>query len=109
MTSIRDLNELLIEHNCLRSLSVTMNKDDYSYDLTLFMSNSEEVNASFLFVSFFDVSSFSSSEIGGGLTQFMHLNVRELEFGYDRVNYQLSELEDDRISFAFSSFDIGQR
>lgn len=107
MNNISDLNEMLMEHNCLRSLNIMMNQESYSYDLTLLLSTSEELNAGTVLISFFDISNFSSSEIGGGLTQFMHLNVHKLNSGFDRMNYQLDELEGNKVSFSFSSFEIG--
>lgn len=106
MTKVEEVNELLISHNCLRSLSIAMNQEYYSYDLTLVLSVSEDEAARTVLLSFFDISSFYCSEVGGGLTQFMHLKVRKLSSGLDRMNYQLDELEDNRLSFSFSSFEI---
>jgi hypothetical protein len=36
----------------------------------------------------------------------MHLNVSELNSGLDRIRYELNELEDNKLSFCFSSFVV---
>ena len=106
MNKISELNDLLIMNTCLRSLSIQMNPNDLSYDMFLILSKTEEANSEQVSVFFLDISSFQSNTIGGYLTQFMHLRVQECKSGWERVNFQLNELEDNKISFNFSSFEI---
>jgi hypothetical protein len=106
MTSTAELNELLVSHNCLRRLSIQLNDEGLTYDVTLSMSVSENFESDVVLVRFADVSNLSSSDIGGGLTQMMHLNVSELNSGLDRIRYELNELEDNKLSFCFSSFVV---
>lgn len=104
MNSILRLNELLITHNCLHAMSMQLNTDDMIYDLSLSISASEKLGVDVVHIVFSDVSHFASSGLGGGLTQFMHLSVRKMDSGFDRKRYQLSDLEDGKLSFYFSSF-----
>ena len=106
MIGIAELNELLVVHNCLRSLNIQLNDEDLTYDLSLEMSVSENSESDAVLVRFTDISNFSSCDIGGGLTQMMHLNVSRLNSGLDRKHYELNELEDNKLSFYFSSFVV---
>jgi hypothetical protein len=36
----------------------------------------------------------------------MHMSVDKLDAGFDRARYQFSELEDEKLSFYFSSFSV---
>lgn len=105
MTSVSVLNELLIEHNCLRFIGFQMNNQDLSYDLTMVLSRSEEIDSDSVTINFHDVSGLAIDRIGGGLTQLMFLQVTKSDRGLDRVNFRLEEREDDKISFNFSSFE----
>lgn len=107
MTSIAELNEQLVSHNCLRRLSIQLNDEELTYDVTLSMAMSENFASDTVLVRFTDVSNFSSRDIGGGLTQMMHLNVSKLDSGLDRIHYELNEREDNKLSFCFSSFVVG--
>lgn len=106
MIKIFELNELLVAHNCLRAMSISLSDDGSAYDLYLSISNSEKAGADVLCVKFSDVSHFATRDFGGGLTQLMHMNVSKLESGFDRMRYQLSDLEDENLSFYFSSFSV---
>jgi len=102
--SIEELNELLVAHTCLRGLTIQLNDEELTYDLSLAMSVSENYESDAVLVRFTDVKNFSSRDIGGGLTQMMHLNVSKLNSGWERIHYELNELEDNKLSFYFSSF-----
>ena len=106
MTNIEELNELLVSHNCLRQFCIQMNDGELTYDVSLLMAVSEEFTSDTLLVRFSDVSNLSSCAIGGGLTQMMHLNVRKLDSGLEGIHYELSEHEDNKVSFFFSSFEV---
>ncbi|WP_259334187.1 hypothetical protein [Pseudomonas sp. FW300-N2F2] len=104
MIKVSELNELLVAHNCLHALSIQLNDDGLAYDLFLSISTSEKAEADVVRIRFIDISQFASRDFGGGLTQLMHMSVSKLDSGFDRMRYQLSDLEDKKISFYFSSF-----
>lgn len=106
MGDIPHLNELLVAHTCLQAMAVHLDVDGMVYDLSLSVSASESADADVVSVVFCDVSHLASHGLGGGLTQLMHLNVKKLDSGFDRMRYQLSDLEDGKLSFCFSSFLI---
>ncbi|WP_241668786.1 hypothetical protein [Stutzerimonas nosocomialis] len=100
------MNELLVAHNCLHAVSIQLNIDGMAYDLCLSISASEKVGADVVSIRFIDIGQVTSNGFGGGLTQLMHMNVKELDSGFDRMRYQLSDLEDKKLSFYFSSFSL---
>ncbi len=106
MISLPELNELLVAHNCLHAISIQLNEDGVAYDLSLSISASEKVGTDVVCIRFIDISQFTSRDFGGGLTQLMHMNVNNLDSGFDRMRYQLSDLEDGKLSFYFSSFSV---
>ncbi|WP_434677043.1 hypothetical protein M1D82_12995 [Pseudomonas sp. D4-18] len=106
MISLSELNEFLVTHNCLHAISIQLSFDRMAYDLYLSISTSEEVGAEAVRIRFTDISQFTSRDFGGGLTQLMHMNVSKLDSGFDRMRYQLSDLEDKKLSFYFSAFSL---
>lgn len=106
MISVLELNELLVANNCLHAISIQLNDDGMAYDLTLSISASEKSGTVVVHVRFSDVSQFMFRDFGGGLTQIMHMSVNKLDSGFDRVRYELTDLEDDKLSFCFSSFSV---
>ena len=106
MISVSELNELLVAHNCLHAISIQLNVDGMAYDLSLSISASEKAEADAVRIRFSDISQFTSRDFGGGLTQLMHMSVNKLDSGFDRMRYQLSDLEDKKLSFYFSSFSV---
>ncbi|PUA41720.1 hypothetical protein C5U62_30860 [Pseudomonas protegens] len=106
MIRVLRLNELLVAHNCLHAISIQLNEDGVAYDLSLSISDSEKAGADVVCVRFIDISHFASRDIGGGLTQLMHMTVSQLDSGFDRMRYQLVDLEDNKLSFYFSSFSV---
>ncbi len=106
MISLPELNELLVAHNCLHAISIQLNAEATAYDLFLSISDSETVGADVVSVRFIDISQFASRDFGGGLTQLMHMNVNKMDSGFDRMRYQLNDLEDKKLSFYFSSFSL---
>lgn len=104
MIKVPQLNELLVAHNCLQAISIQLNEDGLAYDLSLSISDSENAGANVVRIRFIDISHFASRDIGGGLTQLMHMSVSKLDSGFDRMRYKLIDLEDEKLSFYFSSF-----
>lgn len=106
MISLPELNELLVANNCLHEISIQLSLDGAAYDLSLSISTSEKVGVDVVRIKFIDISQFASHDFGGGLTQLMHMSVSKLDSGFDRMHYQLSDLEDKKMSFYFSSFSL---
>jgi hypothetical protein len=57
MIEIPVLNELLIAHNCLHSMSIQLNEDGAAYDLLLSISISERAGADVVNIKFMDLAS----------------------------------------------------
>ncbi|UFH49555.1 hypothetical protein [Pseudomonas sp. KNUC1026] len=106
MNNLPALNELLVAHNCLHALSVQLDFGDMAYNLSLSISAFESLGVDVVTIRFIDVSQFTAHDFGGGLTQLMHMRVERLSSGFDRMRYRLSDLEDKKLSFCFSSFSI---
>lgn len=106
MIGLSELNELLTAHNCLHAISIQLNTDGVAYDLSLSISDSEMLESDVVCIRFLDISQFKSYDFGGGLTQLMHMRVVKLDSEFDKMRYQLSELEDNKLSFCFSSFSV---
>ncbi|WP_421547635.1 hypothetical protein [Pseudomonas sp. QD4] len=106
MIKVLQLNELLVAHNCLCAISIQLNEEGGGYDLSLSISVSEKAGTDVVRIRFIDISHFTSRDIGGGLTQLMHMSVSKLDSGFDRMRYQLIDLEDNKLSFYFSSVSV---
>lgn len=76
MIGLRELNELLVAHNCLDAISIELEIDAMAYDLCLSISASEEIGAEVVVINFIDISQFAFRDFGGGLTQLMHMDIR---------------------------------
>lgn len=108
MISISDLNELLVSRNCLHTMSIQLNFGRMAYNLSLSISDHENLGSDVVDIRFIDISQFASRDFGGGLTQIMHMNVIKVDSGFDRARYKFSDLEDGKLSFYFSSFSVDQ-
>lgn len=106
MMTLRELNEALIEHNCVLNIAIDIEKNSLKYNLMISLGRSEESKDDKLIVYFYDISQLEIKNFGGGLVQFMHLKVDEESSGLDRVNYALQDLEDNKVFFYFESFDV---
>ncbi|AUG42038.1 MULTISPECIES: hypothetical protein [Pseudomonas] len=101
-----ELNELLIGHNCVESMCIESEDGIVKYNLLLTLAESESYDSKKIKVCFYDVSSLSVKEFGGGLTQFMHLKISKTNSGFDRARYELSEMEDEKIYCLFFGFAL---
>ncbi|WP_246231502.1 hypothetical protein [Pseudomonas quercus] len=108
MIGISDLNELLVSRNCLHAMSIQLDSSRMTYDLSLSVSDSENLGSAVVDIRFIDISQLASRDFGGGLTQIMHMNVIRVDSGFDRARYKFSALEDGKLSFYFSSFSVDQ-
>lgn len=102
MGNLSRLNELLVEHNCVHSMSIAIK--DFKYNLSLTMSSSDDPETGAVTIGFQDVSALNLDGFGGGLTQFMDLVVSRIDEGLDRIRYELRDIENEKISFYFFTF-----
>ena len=105
MIELRDLNERLIENSCVRSIHLDIENETLKYNLLLTLSESDNYDKSKLTLYFFDVSNLSISDFGGGITQFMHLKISRVSNGFDRIRYEITDVEDNKIFFYFESLE----
>ncbi|MFL1495041.1 hypothetical protein [Pseudomonas antarctica] len=101
MDRLERLNELLREHDCVIAIDIQF--EDFKYDLALTLSvDTTDWNA--VTIHFQDVSALNLSEFGGGITQFMRLNVTRIDDGLDRIRYELRDVRHEKITFRFFTF-----
>lgn len=105
MKDLANINEQLIAHNCVRSIHIDIDRKSLKYNLLLSITNSENLDASEYRLYFYDVSDVRIESFGGGLTQFMHLKIDQINGQLDRSSYRLSDLESEKVSFIFSDFE----
>lgn len=75
------------------------------YNLLFSLSDNENFSDDVSFY-FYDVSNVKIEDVGGGLTQFMHLKISTIDVLNDRNKYMLEDIEDKKISFEFNSVDL---
>lgn len=102
MDNVSRLNRLLFEHNCVVSMNIEMH--DFKYQLALTMSSTDDPESGAVTINFQDVSALKLNGFGGGLTQFMDLAVTRVDQGLDRIRYELTDVEEEKISFYFFTF-----
>ncbi|MFT0477406.1 hypothetical protein ACMSI6_26375 [Pseudomonas antarctica] len=101
MDRLERLNELLREHDCVIAIDIQF--EDFKYDLALTLSvDTTDWNA--VTIHFQDVSALNLSEFGGGITQFMRLNVTRINDGLDRIRYELRDVRHEKVTFKFFTF-----
>lgn len=83
MNSLNAMNELLTGHNCVVSILLEFN--DLKYDLALTLAESEGSDSERMEIHFYDVSALEIKDFGGGLTQFTHLKISQINSGLDRI------------------------
>jgi len=105
LNDLASVNEQLVAHNCVRLIHIDIEKVSLKYNLLLSMTATENVNSCEYKLYFYDVSNLHLSSFGGGLTQFMHLKIENNEGRLDRASFKLHDVDNDKISFLFSSFD----
>jgi hypothetical protein len=105
MIDMNELNDLILLNSCVLKFAIEIEEHTLKYNLTLTLAMSEVANVKKITLYFRDISNLSVSEFGGGLTQFMHLEVFPQNSGFDRAKYLLKDSEDNRVSFYFSTVD----
>jgi len=106
LINLSEINEKLIEHNCVHSLSIDIEPETLKYNLIMSLGVSEEYSCEKFTIYFYDISRLNLIDFGGGLTQFMHLKINIDTSEMDRAYFQISEKDNHNIYFCFSNFDI---
>ncbi len=104
-SNMDELKRTLLKHTCVRSLHLDMEYKTCEYDLLLTLSVDEKGKDE-ITMYFYDVHALKLNDFGGGLSQFLHLTIRKLENGYDRVRYSIEELEHSSVFFQCNSFNV---
>ena len=105
ISNLDELKRALLKHTCVRSLHLDIDFKTCKYDLLLTLSVNE-VGDNELTICFYDVHALKLNDFGGGLTQFIHLTIHEIENGYDRIRYSIEELEHSSILFQCNNFEV---
>jgi hypothetical protein len=107
MTSEHELSSLWRGVTLVISVHLKYEIERGSYDLALTLAENVTPPSGRVDVLFKDVGELELRSFGGGLSQFLHLSVAdETDRGLDRINYRISELERDAISFTCSDIEI---
>lgn len=105
MRTLENFNKILFNNNNLINFQLDIELDSFKYNLLLTLSKdplSKEKRSFY----FYDVSNLIIKDIGGGLIQFMHLQIIEINNGLDRIKYLIQDLEDEKLSFGFFHCDL---
>jgi hypothetical protein len=100
------INENLLKYIFVQRISLEIEPFTLKYNLTLILQQSEDEYAENFILYFYDVCELNLLNIGGGLIQFMHLNIIKNSDGLDRIKYHIEDLEDGKISFSFFKCEI---
>ncbi|WP_017255953.1 hypothetical protein [Pseudomonas tolaasii] len=103
MNDLDEINELLLEHNCVKSIFIEFEEQEMQYSLVLTMADSELLGSKKIRYVFDDIASLGVQKFGGGLNQFMHLKISKIDCGYDKAKYELRDEEGGGVYFTFSS------
>ncbi|WP_298772797.1 hypothetical protein [uncultured Shewanella sp.] len=101
MIEIESLNEKLIVYNCVYSIHLDVDVDTLQYNLLLTLTESEDFYTPKFQLHFLDISDLKVADVGGGLTQFMHLQINSVNDGLERNSYRLIDCEENKVSFNF--------
>ena len=99
---MNELAEIVSANNFVKKIQIDIDTETLKYNLLLVLDSTEQFLCP-VCIYFYDIALLNMKDIGGGLTQFMELTIRAVERGYDRLQYQLEEVEHDYISFYFHS------
>jgi hypothetical protein len=103
--NLDELKRALLKHTCVQSFHLDLDSKTCKYDLLLTLSVDEKKKDE-LTLYFYDIHALKLNDFGGGLSQFLHLTIRKIETGYDRLKYSVEELEHSSIVFQCDSFDV---
>lgn len=100
------LNNKMRGKTCVKCFQLDMHPTNLTYNLLLCLSSSEDSEEGDLVVIFEDVSDLYLQGFGGGLTQFMELIIGKEENGFDRKNYRIEEVEENKLRFFCNDIEV---
>ncbi|WP_020594042.1 hypothetical protein [Kiloniella laminariae] len=106
MNDLKNLNELLAGVTFVRSIRIDIEPVTYAYNMLLVMGKHADLDEGMISVCFKGVSNLNLPDFGGGLTQFMWLQISHLDAGLDRIKYSLADLENESIFCHFYSVTL---
>jgi hypothetical protein len=102
-----DESRLLRGYTNLVRLDFSVDQFTYVCVLTIDLTKDDPDSPGYVRAYFTGVSNLSIKNIGGALTQLQMLTINNIsDRQLDRVNYEVSELEHDSLSFVCQSFRI---
>jgi len=105
MTPI-ELKKAMFGFTIVTKLSLDVNRQNWSTTLVLELAKGEQQDSGSIRVTFRGVSGLKLVDFGGGLTQFLHLDVKDLRNQQlDSVSFHIYEEERGTISFMCESFE----
>lgn len=97
---IGNLNKYFEQYTIVHRMHFDMNSETLKYGLFLNLLKDEVDTDDSISIYFEGISHFSLKEFGDGLSQFELLYIRKIkEFVAEGLNYEVSELEEENISF----------
>lgn len=103
--TLNEINRLIYTNNVLKKIHIDMDTFTMKYNLLLILSSDKNLDKEIL-IQFYDITNLQLVEIGGGLTQLMHLKISEQNYGSDRNIFMIKDLDDGKLQFEFYSYDI---
>ena len=102
--TVKEMNQSLRGFTDVLDLSLQAEPPGWEYTLSIKLQNAAGNERRF---EFFGVTGLSIKEIGGGMVQFMLLEVKDAKSSQlDRVHYKVVDREDNRIVFACRRMDV---
>jgi hypothetical protein len=81
----------------------------YECTLTIELYKTELPQSPKIILIFYGVSNLKIGSIGGGLCQFLHITIENIMVRqWDRLYYEVKEMEDDKMSFYCRNYEIKQ-
>jgi len=112
MKSIEEINSWFPKDASVANLQIDFDRRELQYNLMLVLVDGDvairEIGSDVqkqITLYFWNVSNLKLEKFGGGLQQFVHLEVSRMRAGHEGNNYFIEEIETDNISFNFSSVD----
>jgi hypothetical protein len=99
-----EINETLAGHRTVRRIHVDMNERTCRYDLLMELSRG--VTDDVVTVLFEDVQNLQLKDFGGGLTEFQHLAVEPDESGWERVQFEVKDIEENVVGFRCGDISV---
>lgn len=112
MKSIEEINSWFPKDAIVANLQIDFDRRKLQYNLMLMLADGDVAIRDIgpdmqekIILYFWNVSQLKLENFGGGVQQFLHLEVSRSHAGHEGNNYFIEEIEAGNISFNFSSVD----